>query len=189
MKKLGHTMYNLATIEAELAMQHGINPTNATSHSSFRDFAVNVQHFCIYLAMLGGQPHVTMIHTPEAYYSINPAMSAYQGRVLAFIRDQRATKEPNPVCMPTTKTWEWLSGTAVTNFIAFEDQYATEASCGTLWTPVTGEDTSGAIQVPHLLTIPNVLVDLLRMQRMAITPHEVLMTADNFITSSPHPTG
>ena len=112
MKKLGHTMYNLATIEAELAMQHGINPTNATSHSSFRDFAVNVQHFCIYLAMLGGQPHVTMIHTPEAYYSINPAMSAYQGRVLAFIRDQRATKEPNPVCMPTTKTWEWFSGNA-----------------------------------------------------------------------------
>jgi hypothetical protein len=91
--------------------------------------------------------------------------------------------------MPTTKTWEWLSGTAVTNFIAFEDQYATEASCGTLWTPVTGEDTSGAIQVPHLLAIPNVLVDLLRMQRMAITPHEVLMTVDNFITSSPHPTG
>ncbi len=83
MKKLGHTMYNPATIEAKLAIQCGINPTNATSRSSFQDFAVNVQHFCIYLAMLGGKPHVNMIHTPGAYYSINPAISAYQGQVLA----------------------------------------------------------------------------------------------------------
>ncbi len=99
-------MYDPATIEAELAVQCGINPTNTTSCTSFWDFAVNVQQFRIYLAMLGGQPHVTMIHTPGVYYSINPATNAYQGRVLAFIGDQRATKEPSPVCMPTTKTWE-----------------------------------------------------------------------------------
>jgi hypothetical protein len=139
--------------------------------------------------MLGGQPHVTMIHTPGAYYSINPAMSTYQGRVLAFIRDQRATKEPNPVCMPTTKTWEWFSDDAVTNFAAFEDHYAADASRGTLWTPVAGEDTSGAIQVPHLLAIPNVLMDLLPTQGTAITPHKVLMMVDDFIASSLHPTG
>ncbi len=112
MKKLGHAMFDPATIKAELAVQRGINPTDATSRSSFRDFAISVQQFRVYLAMLGGQPHVTMIHTPGAYYSINPAMSAYQGRVLAFIGDRRATKEPNPVCMPTTKTWEWFSGNA-----------------------------------------------------------------------------
>jgi hypothetical protein len=139
--------------------------------------------------MLGGQPHATIIHTPRANHSINPAMSAYQGRVLAFIGDQRATKESNPVCMPTTKTWEWFSGNAVTNFAAFKDHYAADISHGTLWTLVMGEDTSGAIQVPHLLAIPNVLVDLLRTQGMAITPHEVLMTVDDFIASSPHPTG
>jgi hypothetical protein len=190
MKKLGHTMYNPATIEAELAVQHGINPTNATSRSSFWDFAISVQQFRVYLVMLGGQPHVTMIHTPGAYYSIiNHSTSTYQGRVLAFIGDQRATKEPNPVCMPTTKTWEWFSGDAVTHFAAFNDHYAVDASRGTLWMPVTGEDTSGAIQVPHLLAIPNVLVDLLRTQGMAITPHEILMMVDDFIASSPHPTG
>jgi hypothetical protein len=91
--------------------------------------------------------------------------------------------------MPTTKTWEWFSGNAVTDFAAFKDHYAAEASCGTLWTPVAGEDTSGAIQVPHLLAIPNVLVDLLRTQGTAITPHKVLMIMDGFIASSPHPTG
>ncbi len=91
--------------------------------------------------------------------------------------------------MPTTKTWEWFSSNAVTNFAAFEDHYATNASRGTLWMPVTGEDTSGAIQVPHLLTISNVLVDLLHTQGRAITPHEVLMMVDDFIASSLHPTG
>jgi hypothetical protein len=114
-------------------------------------------------------------------------MSAYQGRVLAFIRDQRATKDPNPVCMPTTKTWEWFYGNVVTNFAAFKDDFAIKASCGTLWTPVVGENTSGAFQVQHLLAIPNVLVDLLRTQRTAFMPHEVLMTVEDFILSSLHP--
>jgi hypothetical protein len=189
MKKLGHTMNNPATIEAELAIQRGINPIYAMSRMLFWDFAVNVQQFHVYLAMLGGQPHITMVHTPKVYYSINPATSAYQGRVLAFIGDQKAMKEPNPVCMPTTKTWEWFSGNAVTNFAAFEDHFAVKASRGTLWMPVTGEDISGAIQVPHLLAIPNVLVDLLHTQEMAIMPHKVLMMVDDFILSSLHPPG
>jgi hypothetical protein len=127
-----------------------------------------------------------MILTPRVYYSINPATSAYQGRVLAFIGDQRAMKEPNPVCMPITKTWEWFLGNAVTNFAAFKDQFAVKASRNNLWTPVAGEDTSGATQVPHLLAIPNILVDLLCTQGTAIMPHEVLMTVDDFIGSSPH---
>jgi hypothetical protein len=91
--------------------------------------------------------------------------------------------------MPTTKTREWFSSNAVTNFAAFEDHFAVEASRSILWMPVTGEDNSGAIQVPHLITIPNVPVDLLCTQGMAITPHKVLMTGDNFIASSLHPTG
>ncbi len=87
MKNLGHTMYDPTTIDAKLTFQCGINPTDAMSHTLFRDFTFNVQHFCVYLLMLGGQPHVTMVHPPQVYYSINPAMSAYQGRVLAFIGD------------------------------------------------------------------------------------------------------
>ncbi len=96
-------MYGLATIEAKLAVQRGINPTDATSCTLFRDFAVNLQQFPVYLAMLGGQPHITMVHTLGVYNFINLTASTYQGRVLAFIGDRRVTKEPNPVCMPTTK--------------------------------------------------------------------------------------
>jgi hypothetical protein len=80
-------MYNAEMIRAELGVQRGVNPGDAASRAAFRDFIVNVQHLRVYLAMLGGQAHVTMIHTSGVYYSISPSTSAYQGKVLAFIGD------------------------------------------------------------------------------------------------------
>jgi hypothetical protein len=76
--RLGHTMYDAEMIRAELGVQRGVNPGDAASRAAFRDFVLNVQHLCVYLAMLGGQTHVTMIHTPGVYYSISPSTSAYQ---------------------------------------------------------------------------------------------------------------
>jgi hypothetical protein len=55
--------------------------------------------------------------------------------------------------------------------------------------PDAGNSAPGAIPVLHLLAIPNVLVNLLRMQGPAITPRNVLLTVDNFILSSLHPLG
>jgi hypothetical protein len=40
------------------------------------------------------------------YYSIALATSVFQGKVLAFIGDHWVTKEPTPVCLPTTKSWD-----------------------------------------------------------------------------------
>jgi hypothetical protein len=110
LQKLGHTMYDHGTLEAELAIQRGVNPGDASSCQSFKDFVVNVQQFRGYLAILGGKHVVTMLHTPGVYYSINPATRTYQGLVLAFIGDRRLTKEPTPVCLPTTKSWECQAG-------------------------------------------------------------------------------
>ncbi len=100
--QLGHTMYNAETIRAELGVQRGVNPGDAASRAAFRNFVVNVQHLRVYLAMLGGQAQVTVIHTPGVYYSISPSTSACQGKVLAFIGDRRATKEPTPHHRPST---------------------------------------------------------------------------------------
>ena len=94
------------TIEAELSVQLRGTPGDLANWMAFRDFVVNVQQFWMYLAMLGGQTHVSMIHTPGVYYSIASATSTYQGKVLAFIGDRRATKEPTPICLPTSKAWE-----------------------------------------------------------------------------------
>jgi hypothetical protein len=92
LQKLGHTMYDPATIEAELSVQLRGTPGDLANRTAFRNFVVNIQKFRVYLAMLAGQTHVSMIHTPRVYYSIASATSTYQGKVLAFIGDRRATK-------------------------------------------------------------------------------------------------
>ena len=75
-------------------------PGDLANRTAFRDYAVNVQQFRVYLVMLGGQTHVSMIHTPGVYYSIASTTNTYQGNVLAFIGDRRDTKEPTPICLP-----------------------------------------------------------------------------------------
>ena len=78
--KLGHTMYDPATIFAELAMQSGVTPGEFTSWRAFCDFVRNVPQFQVYLAMLGGQQNVSMIHTSRVYYSIASATAPFKGR-------------------------------------------------------------------------------------------------------------
>ncbi len=52
LQKFGHTMYDQATINLALMAQSRINPGDATSCTSFRDFVVHIQQFRVYLAML-----------------------------------------------------------------------------------------------------------------------------------------
>jgi hypothetical protein len=177
-------MYDPASIQAELAVQLRGTPGDPTNRTSFREFVVNVQDFRVYLAMLGNQTHVSMIHTPGVYYSLASATSTYQGKVLAFIGDRRATKEPTLICLPTTKTWEWHAGEAITDFDKFREFHKVEANRGNLWTPTAGDGTPAILGVPNLLAIPNILVDLLRNQGSAITPYDVLASIDEFIQDS-----
>ena len=111
--------------------------------------------------MLGGETHVSMIHTPGVYCSIASSTSPYQGKVLAFIGNCRATKEPTPVCLPASKSWEWHMGNAITDFDKFNEFYAVEANKCTLLT--------AKLKVPNLVAIPNVLVDLLSTQGLAVS--------------------
>jgi len=129
---LGGKIYDPATIQAELAVQLEGTPGDLANRTSFHKFVVNVQEFRVYLAMLGNQTHVSMTHTPGMYYSLASATSTYQGKVLAFIGDRRATKEPTPICLPTTKTWDWHTGDAVTDFDKFSEFHDVEANKGNL---------------------------------------------------------
>jgi hypothetical protein len=189
LKNLGHMLYSEKTIDAELAVQSAVSPGDPASKAAFREFVVNVQQLRVYLAMLGGQPYVTMIHTPGVYYSVAQSTTAYQGKVLAFIGNRRATKEPTPVCLPASKTWDWHTGQAVGDFEKLGEFYAVEANKGKLWTPGAGDGMTEETKVPHLLAIPNVLIDLLQNQGPAITPYDVLATIDDFITANGHPGG
>jgi len=176
-----------ASIQAKLAVQLRGTPGDLANRTAFREFVVNVQEFRVYLAMLGTQTHVSMIHTPGVYYSLASTTSTYQGKVLAFIGDQRATKEPTPICLPTTKTWEWHAGAAVTDFNKFSEFREVEANKGNLWTPTAGDGVPAELRVPNLLAIPNMLVDLLRNQGSAITPYDVLASINDYVQDSGEP--
>jgi len=174
-------MYDPVSIQAELAMQLRGTPGDLANRTYFHEFVVNVQEFRVYLAMLGNQTHVSMIHTPGVYYSLASATSTYQGKVLAFIGDRRATKEPTPICLPTTKTWGWHTGDAVTDFKKFSEFHNVEANKGNLWTPTVGDRVPAELRVPNLLAIPNMLVDLLQNQGSVVTPHDVLASIEVFV--------
>jgi hypothetical protein len=141
----------------------------------------------VYLAMLGNQTHVSMIHTPGMYYSLASATSTYQGKVLAFIGDRRATKEPTPIYLPTTKTWDWHTGDAVMDFDKFSEFHDVEANKGNLWTSTVGDGVPAELKVPNLVAIPNMLVDLLRNQGSAVTPYDILASIDSFVQQSGEP--
>ena len=109
-------MYKPATINAELLVQIAVTLGDATSRTGFCNFMANIKQFWVYLGMLGGQSHMMMIHTPGIYCSIRSLMSAYHGKIMVFIGNRRATKEPILVCLPTLKSWEWHTGNATSSF-------------------------------------------------------------------------
>ncbi len=109
---------------------------------------------------------------------------------MTFISDRCATKEPTPVCLPTTKAWEWHTGNTIADVAKAEAYYhSVEVNRGTLWMPGATDGPPSVMTVPNLLAIPNTLVKLLRTPGPAITPHEVLSIVDKFIQNSGHPPG
>ncbi len=56
-----------------------------------------------------------------------------------------------------------------------------------MWALGAHNGNSMAVLVPNLLTIPNVVIDLLRTQGPAVTPYNVLTTVDGFLESNGQP--
>ncbi len=98
--------------------------------------------------------------------------------MMAFIGNRCATKESKPVCLPTTKAWEWHAGNAIADVAKAEAYYSVEVNRGTLWMPGATDSPPSAMTVPNLLALPNALVDLLCTLGLAITPHEILNIVD-----------
>ncbi len=87
------------------------------------------------------------------------------------------------------KLWDWHTGNTCTDFTMLDKYHAVDVNKGSLWTLGAGKGATATIKVPNLLAIPNALVDLLQSQGLAITPHDVLATIDDFIKNSRHPAG
>jgi hypothetical protein len=99
-------MFDPAMLGAELKLQWDIQG-NGTNQTAFKEFAINYTQLWVYIAMIGDQKTITMIHTLGAFYSLKTAMNSYQRKVLVFIRDRRGTEDPTSICLPQTKAWQW----------------------------------------------------------------------------------
>ena len=171
LKKQGHQNYDVPVVASELALQRDIG-TNTTKQSAFKDFATNYTQLRVYLAMVGTQKTVTMIHTVGTFYSIRATMNAYQGKVLGFVGDRRATKEPTPVCLPSqVKAWQWYAGQVNVAKDDFVEFFENEDNKNKWWTP--SSQLTSDTKVPFLLALPNAMVEILREPGLPCTPADV----------------
>jgi hypothetical protein len=122
--------------------------------------------------MVGKQKNVTMIHTLGTFYSIRTATNAYQGKVMGFIGDRRATKEPTPVCLPQVKAWQWYSGQVNMDKDDMVEFFKNEDNKLRWWTP--SSQMTSETKVPYLLALSNAMVKILRESGGASTPADVL---------------
>ncbi len=171
-----HQNYEPSTVAAELLLQRDIQG-NITKQTAFREFATNYTQLRVYLAMVGKQKTVTMIHTIGAFYSIRAATNEYQGKILGFSGDCRATKEPAPVCLPQIKAWQWCVAQVNTNKEDFLTFYKNEDNKNKWWTPSSA--LTSKLKVPYLLAIPNAMVEILQESGGASMPSNILAAIDN----------
>jgi hypothetical protein len=82
------------------------------------------------------------------------------------------------------KTWQWFTGKAIIDYTKFLKYHGNQANLGTLRKPTANEGTAVEVKVPHLLAIPNILVNVLRNQGTAATPWDALTAVDEIIASS-----
>jgi hypothetical protein len=117
---LGHTMYELAKINEELSIQLAIDPGKSNTRATFSGFAVNMQRFRVYLAMLKGQLCVTMVHTPGVIIQSRRLQVHIRGKSRPSLKtDVNQIAEPG-VPPHTAKSWEWYTRNAIDNFDRFE---------------------------------------------------------------------
>jgi hypothetical protein len=175
LKRQAQVIHEPLTIMADLSLQRDVQDS-AMKQTAFREFATNYNQMRIYIAMVGEQKTITMIHTIGAYYSIRSATNAYQGKIMGFIGDRRATKEPTPICLPQVKAWQWYTGQVNADKEDFMTFYEEEANRNKWWIP-TSEMTQET-KAPYLLAIPNAMVAILREAGGAATPPDILNAVD-----------
>ena len=136
--------------------------------AAFSEFATKYTQLRVYLAMVGKQKNVTMIHTLGVFYSVSTATNAYQGKVLGFLGNRRATKEPTPVCLPQVKAWQWYSGQVNTDKDNFVEFFEDKGNKSKWWTP--DSQMTSKSRAPFLLALPNTMVEILRESGGGIYP-------------------
>ncbi len=135
----------------------------------------SIQDFKAYLFVKQGSGFITVMHSPLKFAAISAATQHLQGRIIGFVGDRTATREPTPILLPQL-AWQWVKELVFTDGNALIKHYEDDASrIGTLW---KGEGANAAlrveIQVPRLIAIPLWLLDRIKKKGQALMLHEIL---------------
>ena len=171
-----------ATIPQELNWQRLVDGDNAKINQ-WRDIMGSIQDFKAYLFVKPGSCFATVVHSPMKFAAISPSTSHLQGRVIGFVGDRTATREPSPILFPTIKTWQWVKEKVHTDGPALIKYYDDDPSrIGSLWKGEgADENEKRELHAPRLLSIPMWLLDRIRQEGRALMPYEIARIVANHI--------
>ena len=163
------------TIPQELNWQRSVEG-DPTKINHWKDVMGNLQEFKAYIFVRQGSCYATVMHSPMKFAAISPATAHLQGRIIGFVGDRTATREPTPILLPQLKTWQWVKETVFTDGPALIKHFGDDpARTGTLWKGEGGDDDSKTeLHAPRLLSIPLWLLDRIRQEGRALMPYEIL---------------
>jgi len=113
------------------------------------------------------------MHSPMKFAAISTATGHLQGRIIGFVRDRTAAREPpTPILLPQRKTWELVKETVNTDGPSLLKYCADNPTrIGTLWKGEGGdENAQEELQAPRLIAIPLWLLDRIRQEGRALMP-------------------
>ncbi len=163
-------------VEAELKWQRVVNGETA-KNEAFTERVLGLQELKVFAFMKGGSLYIQMGHGLAKFYSIYGTVPELDGKVLMFVGDRGATRDPMPLQPPVQNTWKWITVNVATD----EDAllvFAQSAGGTGLWQPGGGNHTTQDVKVPYILALPGVLVEFIHRKGGQCRPHELLGEAN-----------
>jgi hypothetical protein len=109
------------------------------------------------------------------FVAISKANQHLQGRLVGFVGDRMAKKDPTPIFLPQQKTWKWETKMTSTDAMALEAYYTADPTRrGRLWVPDQASAHEWtAVKAPLLLAIPLVLFKAIQEEGKPLMPHKI----------------
>jgi hypothetical protein len=172
LKKWG--MGNEVSIMQDLKWQKDIDG-NAQKNKQFQDVVGGLQDFRTYLFIKSGSAFVMVLHLPMKFVAISKANQHLQGRLVGFVGDCTAKKDPTPIILSQQKTRKWETKTSSTDAMALNAYYTADPTRrGRLWVPnQAGTHKWTAVKAPLLLAIPLVLFKAIQEEGKLLMPHKI----------------
>jgi hypothetical protein len=150
MKKWG--MGTEASILQDLTWQREVDG-NANKINQFKELIGGLQNFRTYLFIKPGSAFVTVLHSTMKYVAISKVTQHLQGRLIGFVGDHTATKEPTAIVLPQQKTWKWETKMTLADGAALQLYYAEyQTRRGKFWVPDQNDQAGWmATKAPLLL--------------------------------------